>query len=280
MLRKIKKDQFEKYAEYTYRLAMDLSCSGFPVYTDGVKTRETFYDRSKKGLERDSEEILLYEEDGEVKGWIHYYFLEEDKYIGVCSILIETGYRHALEELFEYWKIKLHGFTWGLYFPEENVDAITYLRECGYQETEPEIVEVLLFENYTPKTESAGVISINRDNYEIFREIHSQYDEDMYWTSQRIAECLDDWEIFAYLDNNVCRGVIYHNGKGQENLEIFGIDCDVPSVAETLLISCLNKAKAENAKSMYFFTEEAYRDMAKKTGFRCVTVAHYFEGNA
>lgn len=279
MLRKISHNEFERYAEYAYSLAMDLSCSGFPVYTDGVKTRETFYNRSKKGLERANEEILLYEKDGEVQGWIHYYFLEEDKYIGVCSMLIKTGYGHALEELLEYWRIRLRGYTWSLYFPEENTDAITYLKEYGHQEIGQEIVEVLLFEDYTPAAESTAVISVNADNYEIFQEIHNKYDKDMYWTSQRILECLDEWEIFAYLENNECRGVIYHNGKGQDNLEIFGIDCGVPSVAEALLVSCLNKAKAEKAKSMYFFTEEAYRDMAEKTGFHCVTVAHYFEGN-
>ncbi len=279
MLRRLEENEFEKYVEYAYRLAMDLSCSGFPVYTDSVKTRETFYDRSKKGLERDSEEILLYEADGKVRGWIHYYFLAEDKYIGMCSMVARTGYGDALRELFAYWEGRLQGFTWSLYFPEENVAALTYMKECGHPCLDREAVEVLLFENYEPGKESANAVSVTADNYGIFRAIHEKFEDGMYWTSRRIEECLDEWEIFAYVENNECLGAIYHNGKGQENLEIFGIDSDVPYVAEALLVSCLNKAKAQKAKSMYFFVEEAFREAVEKVGFRCVTVAHYFEGS-
>jgi len=48
------KEQVEKYLDFCYGLALDPTRSGYPTYTDGVKTREYFEDtatgkRDKKG---------------------------------------------------------------------------------------------------------------------------------------------------------------------------------------------------------------------------------------
>ena len=90
MLRNLQPTEFDQYVDFAYDLALDLSQASFPIYNDGVKTKEYFIERSKKGMERDNEEILLYEEDGVVKGWIHYNFIEEDAYIGANNILVQS----------------------------------------------------------------------------------------------------------------------------------------------------------------------------------------------
>lgn len=154
------------------------------------------------------------------------------------------------------------------------------MKEKGYVDKEQEVVDVLLFKNYEIREETKNVISINRQNYEIFRELHTCLDDKMYWSCDRIFKSIDDWRIYAYMDRGDCLGTLYYNGKTRKDLEIFGIDgrngqCET-KVIESLLISCLNEAKITGAKSMYFFNDQETHKVVKEMGFTCVTVAHYF----
>lgn len=281
MLRKLNENQFEQYIDFSYSLAMDLSKSAFPIYTDGVKDKVCFYEVAQRGIKRERHEILLFEKDNVVEGWIHYYYLEEDKYLGVNTILIRNGYADALKELFTYWKDKFTGYSWNLYLPEENQEALSFMKEQGYADQGQEYVNVLLFEDYEVQQESENVVGVRQENFELFHTVHSQFEADMYWTSERIENHMKDWEIFAYEEDGKCLGTVYYNGKGEADLEIFGIDivdgCERNRVIENLLISCLNHAKRSSAKSMYFFNEDVFaQELAVKVGFKCKTVAHYF----
>ena len=281
MLRNIKENEFEQYIDFAYNLAKDLSKSAFPIYTDGVKDEEYFYEVAKRGIERAHHEILLFEKDNVVEGWIHYYYLEEDKYLGVNTILIRNGETDALAELLAYWKNKFVGYSWNLYLPEENQAAISFLKKQGYADKGQEYVNVLLFEDYEVQQESKNMVGVRKENFELFHTVHSQFEADMYWTSERIENHMEEWEIFAYIEDEKCLGAVYYNGKGEDDLEIFGIDiiddCERNTVIENLLISCLNHAKRCGAKSMYFFNEDAFaQELAVNVGFECKTVAHYF----
>ena len=52
------------------RAASDLTKSGYPTYCDGVKTKEMFVKRSVKAFERENEQMLLFELEGEVQEWL------------------------------------------------------------------------------------------------------------------------------------------------------------------------------------------------------------------
>ncbi|MDE6607268.1 MAG: hypothetical protein K2K54_05880 [Lachnospiraceae bacterium] len=281
MLRKMKDSEFEQYVDVAYELALELPHSGFPVYADGVKTKEDFINRSRMGLCSEEEEILLFEYQGNVQGWIHYYYIRENRYLGVSSILIRDGYERALEELLQYWNTKFPGYTWSLYFPEENTEALDFMKKRGCQDRGQEAVNVLLFENYSVKEESSAVIPIGLQNFELFRKLHGSFEEEMYWTSDRIEATIDNWGIFAYVEGESSRGVLYYNRQTPRMLEIFGIDvhdgADASVIVEKLLISCLNRAKEEHAESMYFFNDRFPNEIMEALGFHHITTAHYFE---
>lgn len=280
MLRKISKSEYDIFLDFVYSLTADLSHSSFPVFNDGVKTKDYFCSKSLKGLDNHEEEILLFENNGQAEGWIHYYRIDSDKYLGINSMLIGNGYGKALSELFEYWHLKFPGYMWALYFPEENKDALHFMEKKGFSNQDQEVVDVLLFKDYTPQAESENIVQITSDNFEIFRSMHSRFDSEMYWSCDRIKESLDRWEIFAYIKGQ-CKGVLYYI-KNNANLEIFGIDYFEdefdPDVTEKLLISGLNKAKDANARSMYFFNDKKTHEITEKLGFKYITTAHYFEG--
>jgi N-acetylglutamate synthase-like GNAT family acetyltransferase len=278
MLKKLEKKDFDTYISIAYQISMDLSKTSFPVYVDGIKTKENFIQRAKKGLQSKNEEILIFVDNGSVQGLIHYYVLEEDKYIGVNFISIRESYTKALRELLDYWRIRYSGYEWNIYFPEQNVNAISYMAQIGYEDAEQSVVEILLFDEYHIQPESNSIIPITKENFQEFSNIHHRFEKDMYWTSERILEDLDYWEVFV-LPN---KGAIYYNGKERGNLEIFGIDiCEEESSGDTsklLLISALNHAKKSNGKSMYFFTESDMKQIAESLGFHYITVAHFFSG--
>jgi len=50
MLIKLKEQDFDKYIDFAYALALDLTKSGYPTYTDGIKTREDFIRQSRRAF--------------------------------------------------------------------------------------------------------------------------------------------------------------------------------------------------------------------------------------
>lgn len=50
MLRICTEQEYIKYADFVYGLALDQSKSGYPTYCDGIKTKEMFLDRSRKAF--------------------------------------------------------------------------------------------------------------------------------------------------------------------------------------------------------------------------------------
>jgi hypothetical protein len=105
-------------------------------------------------MESKSEEILTFVDNARFKGLIHYYVLEEDKYIGINFISIRESYAKALWELLDYWRIRYSGYEWNIYFPKQNTDAISYMVQSGYVGAEQSVVEVLLFDEYQMQPES------------------------------------------------------------------------------------------------------------------------------
>lgn len=280
MLTKITKNEFDRYVDFAYDLAMDLTKTSFPLYTTGIMGKSDFINRSKKALKSDREEILLFIKNNIVEGWIGYYFINEDKYIGISSILVRNGYDEALEELLIYWKQHFLGYKWDIYFPEENKTALTYMQSKGYLEKSKEVVDVLFFNNYNLRAEDNHIISINKNNFDYFRKLHSKCEEGMYWTSNKMLESIGDWEIFVYVEGNKPLAAIYYTSYGNKDLEIFGIDTvdkEYDSeIIKALMISCLNKGKVNGARSMLFFNDKQIHEVIEKLGFNTETVAHYF----
>ena len=97
MLIKARKEDVDQYVEYIYGLSQDYRTSSFPTYLDGIKTREEFIRTAYDGLQKDMDEILLFQKE-EVRGWIHYYHLNGDRYIGFMSFnMEEDAYPQAID---------------------------------------------------------------------------------------------------------------------------------------------------------------------------------------
>ena len=271
MLRPCTKDEFDRYVDFAYALATDPAKSGYPSYCDGIKTRAMFVERSLKAFERETEEMLVFEREGEVQGLIHYYWIPEDRYVQTNGFNINTAAEQALAEFLAYIGERFRGYEAYLGFPAENEAAVDGLVRRGFECIESDWNNTAFPDRLGPIPENEGVIPISRDNYELFRRLHSQAEGDMYWNSDRIWDDLEHWTVLALAGDAAPRGAVYYRDLDDGWFEIFGIDVNQgafdPGAYRALLNAALRDAKRRAARFVTFFCEDEYERTAVECGF-------------
>lgn len=273
MLIKPTAEEAEKYIDFAYELALDPTRSGYPTYTDGIKTKEDFINIVKRGLERQDNQILLYNENGSISGMICFYFVPEDLYLQTVIFNIAGDTTTALDEFTKYCEEHFAGYTLYLGFPGDNVHAQSYLSKNGWTCLDRCFNDVLNFEYYNLQLENGNVVTVNRENFSDFRTLHALVEKDMFWNSDRLYEALDEWQIFLNYQNGKPNGAIYYTDK-DILVEIFGVDFIEEKFNETvfrqLLIRVLNECKQNEKKFMVFFNDEESQKTVLELGFTCV----------
>ncbi len=274
MLRVCTKQDFTKYADFAYSLAVIPAKSGYPTYCDGIKTKEMFLDGAQKAFTRGNEEILLFEQEGTVEGWIHYYALPEDRYLSTVSFNIRSGTQEALREFVDFAEEKFKGFDLFLGYPKDNQDAVEYLSTHGFNCIEEDYNNTAFLDRYEPLQENEDVIRISKENYASFEKLHTLAAPDIYWNAERILADIENWIIFAMVRNGEVLGSVYCMDADDGWFEIFGIDLKEnvwnPEVFRALVIQALNEVKRRGGKYMTFFCDEECQEIVREIGFKCV----------
>ena len=275
MLRVCTQEDFKQYAELAYQLALDQTKSGYPTYVDGIKTKEDFYKNSEKAFSSDEDEILLFEYEGVVKGWIHYYWMPEDRYLSTMSFLTDSHAEQAMEEFLAYVQERFSGYDLFLGYPTDNQKAIDFLTAHGFERIEESNNNSAFLEDYEPLAESKDIVRITKENFQYFRTLHEQIEGYMYWDSDRIYKKLDRWVIFVKLQEDTPLGAIYYTAYDESHFELFGFDAkDNPfdgAVFRDLLIKVLNTAKESGGKYVTFFCEDEELPIVTELGFRFIS---------
>ncbi len=274
MLRICTEQEYASLVDSVYELALDKSKAGYPTYCDGIKTKEMFLERSRNAFSRDNEEILLFEYDGVIEGWIHYYALPDDNYLSTVSFNILSHTEQALTDFFEYVQEHFKGYQLYLGYSTENTKAISFLESNGFACIEENNNNTVFFDRYHPLATDNNVVRITKENYEYYRILHSKVEGDMYWNSDRIYADIDNWIIFVKIQNGEPVGSVYYLTDDDGWFEIFGIDLkdDIfnADVFYDLLSKALNTAKELGGKYMTFFCGNEEQSIVNKLGFECV----------
>ncbi len=271
MLTPLKREEFDKYIDFIYALALDPAKSGYPTYTDGIKTKADLVERSLRAFERENEDILLYEREGRVAGWIHYYYLSEDKYLDTCSFCIAEGMGDAIREFTAFARERFPGSQLYLGFPGENPQVEEALKSGGFTCIERDFNDVFDLDRYESRQPDPDVAPVTMENFDLFRALHAQHEE-MYWNSDRLLADMDEWRLLLYMPHGVPMGALQAR-KDSEMGEIFGIFFPAGYDAgayRALVTAALNGAKADGAGSMVFFNDSESQADALALGFRCV----------
>lgn len=271
MLRKCSKDEFKQYADFAYQLATNKEKSSYPTYCDGIKTKEMFLNGTNKAFERDNEEVLLFIQDGKVEGLIHYYWLSEDKYVGINSFNINNFTKTAISEFLSLLKTRFLGYELYMGFPVDNNLAIDFFNSHGYECIEDDYNNIAYLEEIDNIKDSTNLIHINEANYDKFKMLHDQIDGDMYWNSERIFADLKNWNIYVYEKDDSLIAAIYYMDEKDDWYEIFGIDMNNNKfnheAFKTLLNKVLLDVKNNGGKILSFFCEESYEKETLECGF-------------
>ncbi len=274
MLVECTKNDFEKYMDLAYELALDPSKSGYPTYSDGIKTKAMFAERLLKAFEREDEQMLLFIHEGSVRGLIHYYWIPEDRYLQTNAFCICEATEQALSEFLAFVGERFRGYDAYLGFPAENQKAVEYLTGRGFECIEDDFNNTAFLDKCDHAPEVGGMIGIDKENFDRFRILHEQIDGDMYWNSDRIFENLDEWIVLVKESDGKPRGAVYYTDAGDGWFEIFGIDIDRerydPELFKDLLNAAIADARRRGGKTMTFFCEKEYEEAALECGFVCV----------
>ena len=177
MLRLCSETEFERYADFAYELASDLTKSGYPTYCDGIKTKDMFLERARKAFACEEEQMLLFESEGRIQGFILMYWLPKDRYLSTSLFLTNTETEEALSDFLAYTRDKFRGYDLFLGFPAENQLAIHYLERQGFACIEDDYNNTAYLEQLTPVVHNQEVLKIGKENYARFRLLHSQFEE-------------------------------------------------------------------------------------------------------
>ena len=275
MIKHCTKSEYIQYRCFTYDLAMDRKKSGYPIYSDGIKTKQDFFERSQLAFTRNNEEILLFVYNAHVEGWIHYYWLTPDKYLSTVSFNVAEHTESALSEFIEYVQTRFKGFDLYLSFSNDNQKACHHLIELGFECIEQAYYNIaFLNKTKLPRSPSEKIIEIHYDNYELFRTLHDSQNCDMYWNAERILATLDKWVVLAKIKNQRPIGAIYFQ-KDDKFSEIFGIDLidgydDLTVIETELLNRAIESAKKLGIQYLAYFCNENEQRIVNDCGFNLI----------
>ncbi|MCH5288125.1 MAG: hypothetical protein J1E43_11975 [Christensenellaceae bacterium] len=269
MLVKATKEDIEQYMDFAYSLAMDQTKSGYPLWSDGISTKDEFVDYVWKSYDNDDRDILLFIKDGVVEGWIQFFYLEQDQYLQTNGFLISSDTEQALTEFQEYACAHFAGYTLYLGFPKRNTDAISFLQKTGWRLIQESYHDIFVFDGSAIQPETAGIVKVTESNFSEFRKIH-QTDSDTYWNSERIFSTLNEWLIYLLYREDVAVGYIC-----ARNGEIFSLgyrdNIFDKNTYKALVAVILSDLKTAGHKRMIFFNEEESQPTALELGFSCVS---------
>lgn len=275
MLVPLQEKDFDKYIDFAYELALDPARCFYPVYFDGIKTKEYFIAKARRAFTRPTEEILLYQADGAVEGWLHYYYLPEDHYLQLITSCIRRNTNQALEELSGYLAERYPGSDWFVGFPAENQEAEAWAKGAGFQQFDDAQDYSFFFDRYDPVPDDPSVERITEENFEKFQRVHRTIEEDMYWNCQRVREKLSQWNLFVAEENGIA-GEVMAKSFNSSMCEIFALACEDGQFHESLyrrlLTRFLNEGKRQGAKYMTFFvgTDDEMNRLMPEMGFHLV----------
>lgn len=256
MLTPMTLEELDRYVDWAYGLALDLTCSGYPTYADGIKTREDFVRAARRAIESENRELLLFRADGEVCGWIQWFWQPGERYAQTDGFLTGSHTEGALTEFLAYAAEKCTGYALYLGFPANNARVVEWLRQSDACLLDQSVHLELFFDRYAPREAPVHVSCMSgSDDEAAFCALHTA--TDMYWTAERILTDRENWHVYLYRDGDKSTAALYAHGISNGWPEIFGMAGDIaPTAYRALLTACLNDCKAAGGRHMTFFEED------------------------
>lgn len=267
MLRPAKAHEIKAYVDTAYALTPDPRRSGYPLFSDGILTREQFVCWAWESFQKPGRALLLFcLPDGQVAGWIQYFWIAEDRYLQTDGFLTERDTERALAEFAAYARARHPGYDLYLGFPADNTRAVRWLDAAGWARAEESFHDVFSLAGALPG-QSAAVVPVTDENFPLFCALH-RAGEDTYWNAQRIARTRSAWLLYLYVENGAARGAAC-----ARDGEIYGLDYADgrfdAAVYRALTAAVLHAYRDEGRAHVVCFHSAREQPAALALGFRC-----------
>ena len=278
MLTRLTEAEFNRYISWAYSLATTPAHASYPSYMDGVKTREEFITRARRGI--DDEEILLFTHEGSVCGWIQWYAITEEQYAQTVTCLISEHQEEALWEFSAHVAARYPGYTLDIGLDGANAATAQALAKAGFTLLDHSVNHTLFFAEYKPEEPLPGTSLLLPGEEEVFRLLHNA--PDMYWSAERILANMACWQV--YLHRECGKAVAALVCQADKWPEIFAIffegDAFRIDVYRSLMTACLNDLHAQGCHHMTCFEEDTnalavlaqlgFRRVGEYLAYRCI----------
>lgn len=273
MLRLACTDELDTLIAAFWPVALDLTHSSYPTYTDGVKTREDLAEDVHRSRRADWGEVLVYVHEGAVNGLLVIDVVDEE-FVSLRICLTHAYQPECLAEALAYIAQKHPGKTLWLGFAPDNADMLAFAQANGFTLLDDTVNWNIALAAWRPVQPDLPVLPVKRENYTAFRALWT--DDDMYWNADRIEAALDRWMLFVTADGH---GSVACMDEGTM-LEIFGFqyrDGYDEVVHRALMTACLNAAKAHGAQHLTYFSDPEEAAVMQSLRFRRVSDYRCYE---
>lgn len=273
MLRPVRAEELDALLEVFWPVALDLTRSTYPTYTDGVKTRADFSEAIRRAQGADWGEVLVHTHHGAVNGLI---VIDEadDEFVSLHVCLTHAHQMECLAEALAYLRGKHPGKTLWLGFAPDNTEMLAFAESNGFTLLDDAVNWNIALADWQPARTDMPVQPVTREGYDAFRALWT--DGSMYWNADRIEAALDRWMLFVTADG---RGAVACMDEGAM-LEIFGFqyrDGYDEAVHRALLTACLSAAKEKRAQYLTYFSDRSENAVMQQLGFRRVSDYRCYE---
>lgn len=273
MLRPVRAGELDALIDAFWPVALDLTHSTYPTYTDGVKTREDFAAAVRRAFREEWGEVLVHVCDGADNGLL-IIDVADDEFLSLHVCLTHAHQPECLAEALTHIVAKYPGKTLWLGFAPENDEMLAFAQANGFTLLDDTVNWNIALADWRPSVLEAAVLPVSGDNFDAFRALWT--DADMYWNAERIEVAMDRWMLFVTADG---RGAVACMDEGVM-LEVFGFqyrDGYDEAVHRALMAACLNAAKAKGAKYLTYFSNREEAAVMQSLEFRWVSDYRCYE---
>ena len=273
MLKTVRAEKLDALLEAFWPVALDLTHSAYPTYTDGIKTRKDFDAAVRKAEGASWGGVLVHVHDGADNGLI-VIDVTDDEFVALHICLTRAHQPECLVETLAHLRMKHPGKTLWLGFAPDNEEMLAFAEDNRFRLLDDTVNWNIALADWQISAGHAPVQPVTRENYAAFRDLWT--DDDMYWNADRIEAALERWMLFVTADG---RGAVACMDEGVM-LEIFGFqyrDGYDEAVHRALMTACLNAAKAQNARYLTYFSDHVEAAVMQQLGFRRVSDYRCYE---
>lgn len=259
--------------EYMWNLSQDNTKNSYPK----KHSKDELEQSIEAAIISDTYKVIGCYHDNILKGASIYFWIEENKYAQTTFFLIDNDFSLVANEIIDYIKKQLPAYELFIGVPFDNVNASNYFEMMNIKCIASSIDTRLKHKPNIIGEVREQIDSLDLEAFDEYAIFHDRfaYKLEMYWTSDRVKESMNQFRIFVYRDSNKIGGSIFVK-KYLGGAEVFGLFLDEEFKNKGLerellqfMLSSIYKEYEDIKEVVYFIdeTETQELEVALAIGF-------------